>query len=97
MFNFFSNNLIYVDSEQLEITKSLSNERPSLQKTFSVPNHTVGTNNLLIFLNGELQIRDKHYGDYNSHSIQFKNNVDTKSDFVAILIKANSILEWGYF
>lgn len=97
MFNFFSNNLIYVDSEQLEITKSLSNERPNLQKIFTVPNHTVGTANLLIFLNGELQIKDKDYEDYNSHSIQFKNNVGTKSDFIAILIKANSILEWGYF
>lgn len=97
MFNFFSNNLIYVDSEQLEITKSLSNERANLQKTFSVPNHTVGTSNLLIFLNGKLQIRDEDYEDYNSYSIQFKNYIDTKSNFVAILIKANSILEWGYF
>lgn len=97
MFNFFSNNLIYVDSEQLEITKSLENQRPNLQKIFYVPQHTVGTDNLLIFLNGELKIKNKDYEDYNSNSIQFKNYIDTKSNFVSILIKGNSILEWGYF
>lgn len=99
MFNFFSNNLVYVDTEQIEITKSLSGERNSNQKIFQVPSHTVGTNNLLIFLNGILQIKDLHYEDYNSNEVNFKNYISNDIDFIAILIKGNSSgsLEWGYF
>lgn len=101
MFNFFSNNLVYVDTEQIEITKSLSGERNSSQKIFQVPAHTVDTNNLLIFLNGILQIKDFHYEDYNSNEVNFKNYISDDVDFVAILIKGDGngsgSLEWGYF
>ena len=97
MFNFFSNNLVYVDGEQLELARSLSGERLNPQNIFNVPKHTVNTNNLLIFLNGNLQIKDKDYEDYNSSQVKFKYKIATSSDFLAILVKGNSILEWGYF
>lgn len=98
MFNFFSNNVIYVDGEEVEILKSLAGERKNeFQQIFDVPSHTVGTNNLSIFLNGVLQIKDKHYEDYNSNQIKFKNKIGNGYDFVAILRKGNTQFEWGYF
>lgn len=99
MFNFFSNNLVYVDTEQLEIEKSLAGSRTNQQKIFQVPQHTVGTNNLLIFLNGNLKIKDIDYEDYNSNEINFKDYISINDDFIAILVKGNGdgSLEWGYF
>ncbi len=62
-FNFFSNNVIYVDGENIEKTVSLSGTRNGLQKVFNVPAHNIDTENLLIFCDGLLKIRDKHYKD----------------------------------
>lgn len=99
MFNFFSNNVIYVDGEQLEYVRHPPNEREEEKPVyiFNVPSHTVGTHNLIIFLDGRLAILDKDYEDYNSYQIKFKRPIYRSQEVVALLIKGNTQLEWGYF
>lgn len=87
-YSFFSNNLIYVDGENCEIAKSLKNTRPDVTQTFTAPSHTVGTPNLLVFLDGRLQIKDVDYNDSNSTEIEFTNNVAVNQDVVIILVRA---------
>lgn len=103
-YNFFSNNLIYVDSEICEITKSLANTRLTVQRVFEVPAHTVGTPNLLVFVNGGLQTKDIDYYDSNSSQISFTRDIPIDEDVVCILIKGKNSdssesqsLEWGSF
>lgn len=99
MFNFFSNNVIYVDGENTEVVrypKDTSVEQKP-RTIFYVPNHNRGTDNLLIFVDGNLEIIDRDYEDLNSSQIQFKRNIYPRQDVVAILIKGASQLEWGYF
>ena len=96
-FNFFSNNVVYVDGENVEKSTSLAGTRSGLQKIFEVPAHNIDTENLLIFCNGKLQIKDKHYIDINSNQIEFVKAIKNDIDFVSILIKGNKEWEWGYF
>lgn len=96
-FNFFSNNVVYVDGESVERITSLKNTRNGLQKIFQVPPHNIDTDNLIIFKNGELQIRNVDYIDLNSNEIEFKIAVETSIDIDSILIKGNKEFEWGYF
>lgn len=99
MFNFFSNNVIYVDGEQVEYLRHPPNERDEEKPVYilSAPNHTIGTHNLIVFLNGQLQIKDKDYEDYNSSQIKFTKPIYRGHDVVILLIKGNTQLEWGYF
>lgn len=89
-YNFFSNNLIYVDGELCEITQSLANTRPTVQRIFEVPNHTVGIPNLLVFVNGSLKAKGKDYDDSNSHQVTFKNDISVGHDVICILIKGKN-------
>lgn len=88
-YNFFSNNLIYVDGELCEITKSLANTRPTVQRVFDVPNHTVGTPNLLVFVNGSLKTEGSDYSS-NSHQVIFKNDIPIGYDVICVLIKGKN-------
>lgn len=101
-YSFYSNNLIYVDGENCEIIKSLKNTRPKNETIFTAPNHTVGTPNLLVFLDGKLQIADVDYHDCNSYEIEFTNPVGITHDVVMVLIRSKQQtvsdgLEWGSF
>lgn len=100
MFNFFSNNVIYVDGENTEkvvYPKAKDEEERPPKQFFYVPSHTIDTQNLLIFLDGNIQIKDRDYEDANSDYIKFKKNIYFNQDVVAILIKGSTQLEWGYF
>lgn len=92
--NFFSNNVIYVDGENIERVDYVVDLPQSI---FNAPNHTVGTENLLVYLNNGLCIRDNQYEDYNSSQIRFKEILAEGSNVSIILIKGNSDFEWGYF
>lgn len=104
-YSFFSNNLIYVDGENCEIVKSLKNTRPSDTRFFTAPSHTVGTSNLLVFVDGILQIMGVDYHDCNSDEVEFYNPVRVAHDVVIVLIKSkqgdiinnNTGIEWGSF
>lgn len=86
---FFSNSIIKLDHTENEIMSSLRGTRTSPQATFTVPEHTVGTNNLMIFIDGRIIIRDRDYTDINSNNIQLTNPIDTNVDFHAILVKTS--------
>ena len=96
-FNFFSNNVVYVDGENIERVTSLKNTRGGGQTIFDVPSHNMDTDNLIIFCDRVLQIRDVDYIDYNSNQIQFNRVISKEIDVDAILIRGNRELEWGYF
>lgn len=102
---FFSNNLITLDHKENEITFSLPDTRDDYIQQFKVPKHTVGTNNLLVFLDGRLVISDVHYEDINSHYISFYEPVPTDIEIYTILIKTSKdktlkdseVIEWQSF
>lgn len=99
--NFFSNNLIVLGGKESEIVSSLEGERVTLQQIFLVPEHEVGTNNLLIFVDGRIMIPRRDYKDINSYEIELTQAIDPSIDFHAVLIKTgkdgNGALEWENF
>lgn len=84
---FFSNTLIYLDNAENEIKYSLAYTRIYDQRIFAVPEHNVNSNNLLIFLDGRIQIRGVHYEDINSFNVRFINNISPNREFYSILTK----------
>ena len=84
--NFFSNSLIVLAGKECETTSSLSNTRVKKEKRFKVPLHTIDTNNLMIFLDGKLQVKDRDYTDATSTEIEFTNEINVAVDFQSILI-----------
>lgn len=100
---FFSNNLIVVGGKESEIVSSLKGERTDWQQIFRVPEHTVGTKNLLIFVEGKILIPDRDYKDINSYEIELTYALEPNKDFHAILIKTGEdgdgggALEWEDF
>ena len=59
------------------------------QDIFTVPEHNVGTPNLLIFVNGILQHKDIHYQDINSYQIKFITPPDPTYDIYTVLLISN--------
>lgn len=99
---FFSNTLNYFDLTENEIMSSLANTRPIPQRIFTVPQHNVDTNNLIIMIDGKVQIRGVDYEDINSSEIRFFNDIGTDKDFHSILIKnkageGGTDIDWGSF
>ena len=83
---FFSNSLIVIGGRECEIITSPSGSRLDDEDIFTVPIHTVGTNNLLIFVDGKVLIPNIHYKDINSYQIQLTKPIGTNVDFHSILI-----------
>ncbi|MCG8540829.1 MAG: hypothetical protein MJA82_12955 [Clostridia bacterium] len=98
---FFSNNLVILGGKESEIVSSLRGSRVVWQQIFTVPKHTVGTKNLLIFLDGKIMIQGRDYEDINSYEVQLTYPIDPGKDFHAILVKTgkdgNGALEWESF
>lgn len=88
-YNFFSNNVVFVDGEQCEITKSLANTRYDVQRVFETPSHTVDTPNLFVFLDGNLQTKDIDYNDSNSTQITFTKDIPINKTVICMMIKIN--------
>lgn len=86
-YNFFSNNLVYVDGETCEIIKSLKNTRYSNETFFKTPKHTVDTSNLMVFADGQLQIKDVDYRDANSYEIEFTRTITPIHDIVIVFVR----------
>lgn len=84
--NFFSNSLIVLSGKECQTTSSLSGERSTVETKFDVPTHTVRSKNLLIFLDGRLQVIDRDYEDINSFEVRFTKDIPTTVDFQSILI-----------
>lgn len=84
---FFSNTLMYYDLAENEIQSSLANTRLNNQTVFSVPEHNVNTNNLLIFVDGKIKVRGEHYEDINSFQVRFFSSLTPSQEFHSILIK----------
>ena len=84
---FFSNTLIYVDLTENEVMSSLANTRLNVQDVFQVPEHTVDTNNLMIFVDGHIKIRDVDYEDINSFEVRFFSPLAITQEFHSILTK----------
>ena len=83
---FFSNSLIVIGGKECEITTSLAGTRLQPQSIFEVPEHTIGTKNLLIYVDGKLLMPYRDYTDVNSHQVELTTSIDIDSDFYAILI-----------
>ena len=101
---FFSNTLNYFDIAENEVISSLANTRPEPRRVFTVPQHNINTNNLIIMINGAVKIRDVDYEDINSSQIRFFNSISIGVDFHSILIKnkgengtPSSDISWGSF
>lgn len=77
---FFNNNLAMGEPIILE---SLPNTRPTPTTKFIVPEHIVGTTNLLIFVDGQLQ--RNNYTDSGWNHITFANPIPTSALFTALL------------
>lgn len=97
---FFSNTLIYLDLAENETQSSLANTRPNNQLIFSVPEHNVNTDNLLIFVDGRVKIRGEHYEDINSFQVRFFSELTPNQEFHSVLIKnpiSSGIVEGVYW
>lgn len=92
---FFSNNLVLVDTKINESVKSLAGSRQSAQRVFSVPTHTIGTDNLMVYIDGLLKLRDVHYIDRNSNEIEFLYDIQAEQDFYALLIRVDDASSSG--
>lgn len=100
--NFFSNSLIFSDPRESEKTVSLGVDRTVPQQVFNVPEHSVGTVNLLVFLDKQLQIPDVDYEDINSYEIRFFQPIDTGLDVYCVLMatqdeKEEEEIKWEEF
>ena len=78
---------MYLDLAENEIKSSLANTRLNNQSVFSVPEHNVNTNNLLIFVDGRIRIRGVHYEVINSFQVRFFSSLIPSQEFHSILIK----------
>ena len=107
---FFSNSVIMLDHKDSEYSLSLKNTRTNAQKNFSVPMHSVGTPNLMIFLDGKLCVPNRDYTDINSTTVRFSRDIQIREDFHAVLIRTSkdivyvgdgdtqpSAINWEYF
>ena len=98
---FFSNSLIVLGGKESEMVSSLSGDRSTTRQKFRVPKHTQSTKNLLIFLDGKIQIPNRDYNDVSSEEVEFTFPVTTDRDFHALLINTgkdgNGALEWQSF
>ena len=90
-YNFFSNNLVYLDGQICEIMKHLKYSHVDKQRIYQAPEHTHLTPNLLVFLNGVLQIEGVDYEDYNSNQINFLRDTYSYQDIVILLIRSGGI------
>lgn len=84
--NFFSNSLIVLSGKECQTTSSLRNTRDAPIDIFSVPEHSIGTNNLLVFVDGILKEPIRDYIDVSSYEVQFNEDIPIGSDFKSILI-----------
>lgn len=84
---FFSNTNNFLDHGENEAIISPSGTRLDWQAIFTVPSHNVGTDNLMVFLDGKLCIRGRDYTDINSGQISFSTLISPSRDFHAILVK----------
>lgn len=83
---FFSNTLINLDHTECAIEYSLANTRTSPQRIFTVPEHSVNTSNLLIFIDGKMAIKGRDYEDINSYQVELTSDLPINVDFYSILI-----------
>ena len=86
---FFSNTVMMLDHKDNETTLSLKNTRLAQQRIFSVPEHSVGTSNLMIFLDGKLCVPIRDYIDMNSYQVQFTRQINIGEDFHSVLVKTS--------
>lgn len=86
--NFFANTQINLNQIQYP-TIFYPAPQTMGQDIFTVPEHNVGTPNLLVFVNGILQHKDIHYQDINSYQIKFITPPDPTHDIYTVLLISN--------
>ena len=86
---FFSNSVIMLDHKDSETILSLKDTRLEQQDIFKVPEHNVGTTNLMIFLDGRLCVPSRDYVDINSSQVKFTRQINIGEDFHSVLIKTS--------
>lgn len=91
---FFTNDRIVIGSNTNERYIYPANSRPETQKVFKTPEHTIGSKNLLVYVNGELVIPERDYKDINSSQISFTDPIPPNKDVDIVLVLTGDDLDY---
>lgn len=98
--SFFTNDKVVLGRDYSQRITSPANSREGGATIFKVPEHTIGTASLFIYVDGKLKIPDVDYVDINSEEIEMNYEVPVEHSVDAVLIVSigdGEELQWGSF
>lgn len=84
--SFFTNDKVVLGQDSSQRITSPANSREGGATIFTVPEHTIGTQSLFIFVDGKLKLPNIDYVDINSEQVEMNYEVPVEHTFDSILV-----------